>query len=127
MSAVDRSRLPPVGPTPPFHFSAIHKDRLKNQLAVWTAEHRGLPVLNMMLVLPSGSAADFEGYEGLAAITADMEARRERGLNHLSHRNHSLTRTSRRRGRTSSRRTRCLPNALIAKEMATSRASSAKF
>ena len=25
-----------------------------------------------MLVLPSGSAADFEGYEGLAAITADM-------------------------------------------------------
>jgi len=72
MSAVDRSRLPPVGPTPPFHFSAIHKDRLKNQLAVWTAEHRGLPVLNMMLVLPSGSAADFEGYEGLAAITADM-------------------------------------------------------
>ena len=25
-----------------------------------------------MLVLASGSAADFEGYEGLAALTADM-------------------------------------------------------
>ncbi len=72
MSAVDRSKLPLVGPTPSFRFAAIHKDRLKNRLAVWTAEHRGLPVLSFMLVLPSGSAADFEGYEGLAAITADM-------------------------------------------------------
>jgi predicted Zn-dependent peptidase len=31
-----------------------------------------LPVVTFILVLPSGSAADFEGYEGLAAITADM-------------------------------------------------------
>jgi zinc protease len=72
MSAIDRSTLPLVGPTPSFHFTAIHKDRLKNRMGVWTAEHRGLPVLSFMLVLPSGSAADFEGYEGLAAITADM-------------------------------------------------------
>jgi zinc protease len=72
MSIVDRSRLPLVGPTPPFHFAHISKDRLKNQLAVWTAEHRGLPLISLILVLPWGSAADFEGYEGLAAITADM-------------------------------------------------------
>ena len=72
MSLVDRSRLPLVGPTPPFHFAAIRKDRLKNQLAVWTAEHRGLPLISILLVFPSGSAADFEGYEGLAALTADM-------------------------------------------------------
>jgi zinc protease len=72
MSAVDRSRLPSVGPTPPFHFAAIHKDRLSNGLALWTAEHRGLPLLSFLLVIPSGSSADFEGYEGLAAITADM-------------------------------------------------------
>jgi zinc protease len=72
MSSVDRSRLPPVGPTPPFHFAAIHKDRLKNRLGVWTAEHRGLPIICVMLVLPSGSSADFDGYEGLAALTADM-------------------------------------------------------
>jgi zinc protease len=31
-----------------------------------------LPVVTFMLVLPAGSASDFEGYEGLAAITADM-------------------------------------------------------
>src|SRR6187401_1039980 len=72
MSGVDRSRLPAVGRTPPFHFAAIRKDRLQNQLAVWTAEHRGLPLVSILLVLPQGSAADFDGYEGLAAITADM-------------------------------------------------------
>src|SRR5205823_11117827 len=47
-------------------------DRLKNRLSIWTAEHHGLPVVCVMLVLPSGSSADFEGYEGLAALTADM-------------------------------------------------------
>jgi zinc protease len=72
MSLVDRSALPSVGPTPSFRFAPIEKGRLNNRLAVWTAEHRGLPVLSFLLVLPSGSAADFEGYEGLAAITADM-------------------------------------------------------
>ncbi len=72
MSTVDRTRLPAIGPIAPFRFVTIQKDRLKNRLALWTAEQRGLPVLTVMLVLPSGSAADFEGYEGLAAITADM-------------------------------------------------------
>jgi len=70
--AIDRARLPAIGVSPTVRFPAIAKQRLNNQLAVWSAEHRGLPVLTFMLVLPSGSAADFEGYEGLAAITADM-------------------------------------------------------
>jgi predicted Zn-dependent peptidase len=56
----------------PFRFSRIEKDRLTNRLSLWSAEHRTLPVVAFILVLPSGSAADFEGYEGLAAITADM-------------------------------------------------------
>jgi zinc protease len=72
MSAVDRTRLPAVGSSPSFHFTDIRKDRLKNRLALWSAEHHGLPVVSFMLVFPSGSAADFEGYEGLAAMTADM-------------------------------------------------------
>jgi len=71
-SRADRSRLPPIGPSPGFRFAAIHKDRLRNQLGLWSAEHRSLPVVNFVLVLPAGSSADFEGYEGLAAITADM-------------------------------------------------------
>ncbi len=69
---VDRSRLPEVGPPPPIRFPHIHKDRLANGLTLWSSEHRGLPVVTVMLVMPNGSAADFEGFEGLAAVTADM-------------------------------------------------------
>ena len=72
MTRADRTRLPAVGPLLPFRFSRIDKDRLPNRLSLWSAEHRTLPVVTFILVLPSGSAADFEGYEGLAAITADM-------------------------------------------------------
>ena len=72
MSRADRSRLPDVGPSLPFQFSRISKDRLPNRLTLWSAEHRTLPVVTFMLVLPAGSAADFEGYEGLAALTGDM-------------------------------------------------------
>lgn len=68
----DRTRLPEIGPSPTFRFAEIHKSRLDNHLALWSAEHRSLPVVTFMLVLPAGSAADFEGFEGLAAITADM-------------------------------------------------------
>ena len=81
--------LPDVGPPLPFRFSAIHKDRLPNRLSLWSAEHRSLPVVTFMLVLPVGSAADFEGYEGLAAMTGGHDGRghgqpvgdrRQRGL-----------------------------------------------
>jgi hypothetical protein len=60
--AVDRSRLPAVGASPPVRFPTISKQRLNTRLGLWSAEHRGLPVLTFMLVLPSGSSADFEGY-----------------------------------------------------------------
>ena len=72
MTRADRSHLPAVGPLPSFRFSHVEKDRLPNGLALWSAEHRSLPVVTFMLVLPAGSSADFEGYEGLAAIAADM-------------------------------------------------------
>jgi predicted Zn-dependent peptidase len=72
VTRADRSRLPAVGPTLPFRFSRITKDCLPNRLSLWSAEHRSLPVVTFMLVLPVGSAADFEGYEGLAAMTGDM-------------------------------------------------------
>jgi zinc protease len=68
----DRTRLPEVGPSRTLRFPPVHKDRIDNHLALWSSEHRSLPVVTFMLVLPVGSAADFEGYEGLAAITADM-------------------------------------------------------
>jgi zinc protease len=80
-SRADRSRLPTIGPPAGFRFADIHKDRLPNGLGLWSAEHRSLPVVNFVLVLPAGSSADFEGYEGLAAITADML---DEGTGHLS-------------------------------------------
>jgi zinc protease len=72
MRRADRSRLPAVGPPPAFRFSHVHKDSLPNRLSLWSAEHRSLPVVTFLLVLPVGAASDFEGFEGLAAITADM-------------------------------------------------------
>ncbi|HEX2492762.1 MAG TPA: insulinase family protein, partial [Steroidobacter sp.] len=68
----DRTRLPAVGPPLSFRFPYVCREHLPNRLALWSTEHRTLPVVTFMLVLPVGSAADFEGYEGLAAITADM-------------------------------------------------------
>jgi predicted Zn-dependent peptidase len=70
--AVDRSRLPSVGAVPPFRFPRIEKAALPNRVSLWSAEIDSLPVVTFILILPAGSAADFEGYEGLAAITADM-------------------------------------------------------
>jgi predicted Zn-dependent peptidase len=72
MSRADRTRLPAPGPSPTFRFAQVDKGELQNGLSLRSAEHRGLPVVTLMLVLPGGAAADFEGYEGLAAITADM-------------------------------------------------------
>ena len=72
MSRADRTRLPAVGPLPSFRFSHVDKSRLPNGLSLWSAQHRSLPVVTFMLVLPAGSSADFEGFEGLAAMTADM-------------------------------------------------------
>ena len=69
---IDRSRLPSVGEPPSLRFARMHKSQLPNHLSLWSAEHRSLPAVTYMLVLPIGSAADFEGFEGLAATTADM-------------------------------------------------------
>src|SRR5688572_15807648 len=70
--AVDRSRLPDVGPDPPFHFPAIARHRLSNGLDVRTVEHRSVPIVTFGLQVADGSAADPEHLHGLAALTADM-------------------------------------------------------
>jgi predicted Zn-dependent peptidase len=70
--AVDRTQLPALGPDPVLTFAAIEKRRLANGLNVWTIEHRGVPVVVFVLLLPVGAAADPEDRPGLAAITGDM-------------------------------------------------------
>jgi predicted Zn-dependent peptidase len=70
--AVDRSRLPPVGPDPLFRFPRIVRHRLSNGLDVRTVEHRSMPVISFVLQVNDGSGADPAGSHGLAALTADM-------------------------------------------------------
>jgi predicted Zn-dependent peptidase len=70
--AVDRSRLPEVGPDPSFTFPAIVHHRLANGLRVRIVEHRSVPVITFVLQLAGGSGADAPGQEGLAAMVADM-------------------------------------------------------
>jgi zinc protease len=69
---VDRSRLPALGPEPTFVFPDIRRRVLANGLRVWTVEHRDVPVLNVLVLLPAGAADDPPDLPGLAAITGDL-------------------------------------------------------
>lgn len=69
---VNRSRLPDVGASRTFHFPPIEKSLLDNGLKIWTVRHPAVPVVAVMLLLRSGSAADPPDKEGLAAIALDM-------------------------------------------------------
>jgi predicted Zn-dependent peptidase len=70
--AVDRTRLPPLGPDPTFTFPDIRKRALPNGLRVWTVEHHDVPLVAILLILPVGAAADPHERPGLAAMTGDM-------------------------------------------------------
>ena len=70
--AVDRSRLPEVGPDPSFRFPRIDKHVLANGLTVRTIEHASVPVVTFVVQVEGGSAVDPAGQDGLAALTADM-------------------------------------------------------
>lgn len=71
-AAVDRSRLPDVGPILPVAFPAIGKSTLSNGLRVWSVRHSRLPVVSVVLLLRRGAADDPPGRDGLAALTADL-------------------------------------------------------
>ena len=70
--AVDRSRLPDVGPDPSFAFPAIVHHTLANGLRVRAVEHHSVPIITLALQLDGGSGGDTPGRDGLAALVADM-------------------------------------------------------
>jgi len=70
--AVDRSRLPGLGPERPFTFPDIRRVTLANGLRVWTVEHHQVPLVSVLALVPAGAAADPSDRPGLAAITGDM-------------------------------------------------------
>ena len=72
MNRADRSRLPEVGPDPPFRFPAIVRHALANGLQIRTLEHRNVPVVTFVLQVWGGAGADPADRHGLSALTADM-------------------------------------------------------
>jgi zinc protease len=70
--AVDRSRLPPLGSEPPFIFPEIRRTTLANGVRVWTVEHRQVPLVAIVALVPVGASSDPPDRHGLAAITGDM-------------------------------------------------------
>lgn len=69
---VDRSRLPTPGSEPAFTFPEIRRQTLANGLRAWTIEHREVPLISAMILVPAGAAADPGDRPGLAAITGDL-------------------------------------------------------
>lgn len=70
--AVDRSRPPGIGAEQSFKFPEIRRGTLDNGVRVWTAEHRQVPLVSVLAVLPAGASSDPPDRPGLAAITGDM-------------------------------------------------------
>ena len=70
--SVDRTRLPELGPDVSIRFPSVERRLLSSGLRVWTVEQREMPVLVLLLVLPTGSAGDPSDRPGLAALTADL-------------------------------------------------------
>jgi len=72
MMPADRTRLPGLGPEPTFTFPEIRRRTLDNGLRVSTVEHREVPIVSVLALIPAGAAADPPGRHGLAAITSDL-------------------------------------------------------
>jgi zinc protease len=71
-SAVDRTKLPPIGPPPDANFPALHRATLSNGLKVVLAERASIPQVRFDLVLDAGYAADQFAAPGTANMTLAM-------------------------------------------------------
>jgi zinc protease len=70
--APDRSRPPAPGPAPALNLPAIQKKQLSNGLPVWIVELHEVPLVQMNLVVRSGTAHDPVGKYGIASLSAAM-------------------------------------------------------
>jgi predicted Zn-dependent peptidase len=68
----DRTKLPELGPERPFTFPEIRRTTLANGLRVRTVEHRQVPLVSVLALVPVGASSDPPDRPGLAAITGDM-------------------------------------------------------
>jgi zinc protease len=70
--APDRSAPPKMGPPPALHLPAIQKRQLSNGMPVWIVELHKVPVVQVNLVILSGSGADPANKFGAASLAAAM-------------------------------------------------------
>jgi zinc protease len=70
--APDRTKPPASGPAPALKFPAIEERRLSNGVPVWIVELHKVPVVQVSLVVLSGSADDPSGKYGVASLAAAM-------------------------------------------------------
>jgi len=68
----DRTKAPALGPAPSLKLPPIVKRTLSNGLPVWIVEMHKVPLVDVTLVVKSGSASDPIAKYGLANLTADM-------------------------------------------------------
>jgi zinc protease len=70
--APDRSKAPQPGPPPALRLPAIQKRTLTNGLPVWIVERHEVPIVQVNLVVLSGTGDDPAGKFGIASLTASM-------------------------------------------------------
>ena len=70
--APDRSKPPALGPAPAVKLPTIQKRQLSNGLPVWIVEVHKVPVVEVDLLVASGSADEPSGKYGIASLTAAM-------------------------------------------------------
>jgi zinc protease len=68
----DRSRMPPLGPTPRYQPPRFERRRLSNGLELRIVERHELPIVTVDLVVKSGETLAPKGKEGLASMAANL-------------------------------------------------------
>ena len=71
-SGADRSSMPAVAPPPAPRFPEVQRTTLSNGLEVVLAERRGVPLVQLQLLVDAGYAADPTTRPGTASMTASM-------------------------------------------------------
>lgn len=68
----ERTHPPALGPAPVLHLPPIQKRTLANGIPVWVVESHEVPLVQMDVLVRTGSSADPAGKFGLASLTAAM-------------------------------------------------------
>lgn len=70
-----RNTVPAPEPSPALHLPMPERMTLDNGIALWVFPKRDLPLVQVVTLITSGSAADPAGHEGLASLTAEVMRR----------------------------------------------------